>query len=192
MRSGTVLAAAGLVLAAVSACSTNADGEPRAVGSTESSAPQLPPRPSELDLTGLDPCAMLTPEQQTQLGFDIPPDLTTEPDRYGNDRCAYSRVQSEPRTSFSVKSVTQEDVTVYLDGSRNAEARVIEVAGFPTVEARLPGDERGCFVQVSTMEGQYLSVQYRTLRPEEENAQQVCGQAQRFAEMAMTTLLTQR
>ncbi|MGH3925248.1 MAG: hypothetical protein ACRDTT_20710, partial [Pseudonocardiaceae bacterium] len=42
---------------------------------------------------------------------------------------------------------------VYLTSERNAVARVVSAAGFPAVGARPPGDERGCFMFVSTTDG---------------------------------------
>lgn len=163
-------------------------------GAAESSRPQLPPRPQEVDLTGLtgdDTCALLTDEQQAQLGMDREPNVS-DSDRFGNPRCNFGRSQSEPRFAYQLKAVTQEDVTVYLDGSRLVTARVVEAAGFPAVENRRPTDERGCFVDVSTMDGQYLSVQYDEPFQSAETPAEACEKARVVAEMAMTTLLAQR
>jgi hypothetical protein len=88
--------------------------------------------------------------------------------------------------------VTQEDAAVYLTTEREVVAHVVSAAGFPAVQARPPGDERGCFVFVSTQDGQYLSVQYVESTGSTDSTEVACEKARVAAEMAMQTLLTQR
>lgn len=152
----------------------------------------LPPRPREISLPGVDTCTLLTPDQQQQLGIDTPPSLSNYPDRYGNRPCSYAKTLSSPRFDYSVKVVTQEDATVYLTEKRNVTARVVQAAGFPAVQNRSPGDESGCFVSVSTKEGQYLDVQYGGSTESNDTPEVACEKARAAAEMAMQTLLTQR
>ncbi|MGH3996844.1 MAG: DUF3558 family protein [Pseudonocardiaceae bacterium] len=83
-------------------------------------------------------------------------------------------------------------MAVYLTSERNAVARVVSAAGFPAVEARPPGDERGCFMFVSTKDGQYLSVQYSESTGSNDTTEVACEKARVAAELAMLTLLTQR
>lgn len=154
--------------------------------------PTLLPRPRQVDLTGVDTCALLTTEQQSQLEIDRPPRIGQDPDRYGNLFCHYTKSFESPRFGYALKVVTQEDATVYLTDQRDAVARVVEAAGFPAVEARPPLDERGCFVLVSTTEGQYLSVQYAQSTGATDTPEESCEKARSAAEMAMETLLTQR
>lgn len=190
-----LLAAAIAVATLVPACSGPFAEIPGASVTTNAapvpSQPTLPPRPSEIDLTGVDTCTLLTPQQQRELGTDTRPDLTNYPDRYGNRPCDYGKVLSSPRFGYSVKVVTQEDVTVYLTGQRGVVARVVPVAGFPAVENRSPGDERGCFVSVSTKDGQYLDVQYGESGGSTDTNEVACEKARMAAELAMQTLLTQ-
>jgi hypothetical protein len=186
-----VISVAGAVLlAACGASPTAGTGETSAApGSSE---PVLPPRPREIDLTDVDACTLLTPEQQRRLGTDTPPEFTRYLDRYGNRRCDYGKRLSSPRFGYSLKVVTQEDVTVYLSGQRDVTAQVVSVAGFPAVENHPPGDERGCFVDVSTKEGQYLSIQYSESTGSHDTTEVACEKARVVAELAMQTLLTQR
>ena len=135
---------------------------------------------------------LLTSEQQRQLGTDAPPEYSADPDRYGNRRCHYDKIMSSPRFSYSVKVVAQEDATVYLSGERNATAQVVSAAGFPAVQYRSPGDDRGCFVAVSTKDGQYLNVQYGESTGSNDTPEVACEKARVAAEMAVQTLLTQR
>jgi hypothetical protein len=189
-----MLATTAAVAVLMSACGASTAG----IGTTETStgpsspAPTLPPRPREIDLTGADACTLLTPEQQRRLGTDRAPVASTETDRYGNPYCHFGKSTSSPRFTYTVKVVTQEDAAVYLTSERNAVARVVSAAGFPAVEARPPGDERGCFMFVSTKDGQYLSVQYGESTGSHDTTEVACEKARVAAELAMQTLLTQR
>ncbi len=185
-----ISAAVAVLLPACGGSPTAGTGETSAAPG--SSKPTLPPRPRELDLTGVDACILLTPEQQRQLGTDTPPGFTKYPDRYGNPRCDYGKNRSSPYFGYSIKVVTQEDVTVYLSGQRDVTARVVSAAGFPAVENRSPGDERGCFVDVSTKAGQYLSIQYSESTGSNDTTEVACEKARVVAELATQTLLTQR
>lgn len=174
------------------ACGASTAGTGTAETSASSPAPALPPRPREIDLTGVDTCTLLIPEQQRQLGTDRAPVASVQTDRYGNTYCHYGKRSSSPRFGYSVKVVTQEDAAVYLTSERDAVARVVSAAGFPAVEARPPGDERGCFMFVSTKDGQYLSMQYAESTGSNDTTEVACEKARVAAELAMLTLLTQR
>jgi len=185
-----ITAAVAVLLSACETSSTAGTGETTAA--PRSSKPALPPRPREIDLTGVDTCTLLTPEQQKQIDTDTAPEFTNYPDRYGNRRCDYGKNLSSPHFGYSVKVVTQEDAAVYLTSERDAVARVVSAAGFPAVEARPPGDKRGCFIFVSTKDGQYLSVQYGESTGSNDTTEVACEKARVAAELAMQTLLTQR
>lgn len=186
----TILTVAAVLAATVSACSGPPSDLP--APSTSSTAPTLPPRPEQIDLTGVDACTLLTSAQLQELGVDSRPKASTDTDRYGNTYCGYSRIQSSPRFSYTLKVVTQEDATVYLSEERDVTARVVSAAGFPAVESRRPTDDRGCFVDVSTKDGQYLSVQYGESTGSDDSTEVACEKARVAAEMATQTLLTQR
>lgn len=184
-----------VMAACSSSCSGNATDLPESEtvdGTPAQSDPALPPRPEEIDLTGVDACTLLTVEQQHQLGTDMPPAASEDTDRYGNKYCDYGKDLSSPRFGFTLKVVTQEDATVYLSGERDVTARVVSAAGFPAVESRRPYDDRGCFVDVSTKDGQYLSVQYGESAGSNDSTEVACEKARVAAEMATQTLLTQR
>jgi hypothetical protein len=185
-----IIAAVTLLLSACATSSTAGTGETTAAPGPSKST--LPPRPRAIDLTGVDTCTLLTPEQQKQIGTDTPPEFTKYLDRYGNRRCDYGKRLLSPRFGYQLKVVTQEDVTVYLSGERDVTARVVSAAGFPAVENHPPGDKRGCFVDVSTKDGQYLSVQYGESTGSHDTTEVACEKARVAAELAMQTLLTQR
>lgn len=185
-----LIAAVAVPLSACEASSTAETGRPAAAPG--SARPALPPRPRAVDLTGVDTCTLLSPAQQQQIGTDTPPEFTEYLDRYGNRRCDYGKRLASPRFGYQVKVVTQEDAAVYLTDERDAVARVVSAAGFPAVENHPPGDERGCFVDVSTKDGQYLSIQYSESTGSTDTTEVACEKARVAAELAMSTLLTQR
>jgi hypothetical protein len=189
-----ILATAAAVAVLMSACGTSTAGTGTAETSAgpSSPAPTLPPRPREIDLAGVAACTLLTSEQQRRLGTDRAPVASVETDRYGNPYCHFGKSMSSPRFTYTVKVVTQEDAAVYLTSERDAVARVVSAAGFPAVEARPPSDKRGCFVDVSTRDGQYLSVQYGESTGSHNTTEVACEKARVAAELAMQTLLTQR
>lgn len=183
-------AAVAMLMSACGAASTT--GTSTAATSAGPGVPTLPPPPRELDLAGVDACTLLTPAQQRRLGTDSAPVASTETDRYGNIYCDYGKNLSSPRFGYQLKVVTQEDATVYLTGERDTVARVVSAAGFPAVENHAPGDRRGCFVDVRTGDGQYLSVQYGESTGSDDTTEVACEKARVAAELAMQTLLTQR
>ncbi|MGH3929973.1 MAG: DUF3558 domain-containing protein [Pseudonocardiaceae bacterium] len=195
MREGlAMLMVTAAVAVPASACGAASVAGPGAgaTSAAPSSAPTLPPRPREIDLTGVDACTLLTPQQQRQLGTDRAPVASGETDRYGNPYCHYSKALSSPYFGYTLQVVTQEDATLYLTGERDVTARVVSVAGFPAVENHRPLDERGCFVDVSTKDGQYLDVQYAESTGSNDPTEVACEKARSAAELAMQTLLTQR
>jgi hypothetical protein len=186
-----VTATAAALLSACGASSTGGTGT-TATNTAQPSRPTLPPRPREINLTGVDTCTLFTPAQQKQLGIDRAPMFTEYPDRFGNRRCDYRKAYSSPYFGYQIDAVTQEDATVYLTKERDSVARVVSAAGFPAVEGRPPGDDRGCFTFVSTKNGQYLSVQYGESTGSNDTPEVACEKARVAAELATQTLLTQR
>ena len=186
------VAAVAMLTSACGAASTASTSTAETSAGPHSPAPRLPPRPREIDLTGVATCTLLTPEQQWRLGTDRAPVASVETDRYGNTYCDYGKRSSSPRFGYSIKVVAQEDAAVYLTNERDAVARVVSAAGFPAVENHPPGDERGCFVDVSTKDGQYLSIQYSESTGSDDTTEVACEKARVAAELAMLTLLTQR
>lgn len=190
-----ILVATAAVAVAVSSCSapsTNGADPGGSGAAATQSAPTLPPRPREIDLAGVEVCSLLTPEQQRKLGTDVPPQAGMDTDKYRNAYCDYSKAQSSPRYSYQITIVPQEDASVYLTDKRDVVARVVSAAGFPAIQARRPTDERGCFVLVSTKQGQYFDVQYGESTGSNDSTEVACEKARVAAEMAMQTLLTQR
>jgi Protein of unknown function (DUF3558) len=103
-----MLATIAAVAVLIPACGATTAGTDTAETSASSPAPTLPPRPREIDLTDVDTCTLLTPEQQRQLGTDRAPVASVETDRYGNTYRNYGKRASSPRFGYPAFRVLSE------------------------------------------------------------------------------------
>jgi Protein of unknown function (DUF3558) len=174
------LAAFAVLLCA--ACSSAVSGAPTP-GPT---APQLPPRPRELRIDGLDPCATLTTGQVQSLGVRFysadPPTGNLGPS------CDWNHSPAEPVESYTVDVNTRGGVELAFG---QPELDIITVAGFGavTTPGRYSSGERECIVNIDVAPGQALQVGYfyngSTAPMTHEIA---CQKARNAAEMAMQTI----
>ena len=208
-----MLAAAGLLtIALAGACtdstvgqatpggagSTETDtGSPDGEGSPSSSAPtvEIPPRPQDLSVEGVDPCALFTQAQRTQLagqlGFDEPPEPDTlEVDGVSMPACWVSQ-SAEPFNAFKLSLVTNEGIDAWLTGERNVDAWLVSIAGYPAVNYKLMGtDQSECVTSVGVADGQQLTVDLQPL--ERMDYRKLCEITESVATMATETLKTLR
>ncbi|WP_253767458.1 DUF3558 domain-containing protein [Goodfellowiella coeruleoviolacea] len=193
-------ALAGIVLVS---CTSVVVGSPTPAPATTSSSANppgggngeqgLPARPRELRVDGVDPCALLTPDQQRELGTDRQPSLADEPDRLGNYACDYNRVFGAAGYGYSVIPVPQQGADTWLTGKYNVVVKVVRVGEFGAVETRLPGDhDLACNVVVDVAEGQSLDVQFTLITAGAMTLDQLCANAKKGAEFAVETLKTLR
>lgn len=209
-----VLAAAGLLtIALAGACTDSTVGQatPGDDGSPETSSPdgepsnpppsgatptvEIPPRPQDLSLEGVDPCALLTQAQLTQLagqfGFDEPPEPDTrETGDVSMPECRVGQ-SAEPFNMFGLSVVTHEGIDVWLTGKRNVDAWLVSIAGYPAVNYKLMGTEdEECVTSVGVAEGQQLTVDLPTLT--DMDYRKLCQITESVATMATETLKTLR
>jgi uncharacterized protein DUF3558 len=150
---------------------------------------ELPPRPRELPLDGVDPCALLTEEQRAELGLDgrVRPGTSDAPLFTGPD-CTI--VGYEPRgVGVSLTLATRHGLDELIaPGSVRDELTATDVVGFPAVVAR-PKQVEFCSVDVDLAEGQFLDVQFSDAARNPPIPQdQLCRDAVEIAEAAVTTL----
>ncbi|ASO22577.1 hypothetical protein FHR81_004065 [Actinoalloteichus hoggarensis] len=151
------------------------------------SSPAPPPRPHEISLVDVDPCALLTEAQRSQLGFDRPPQPGVE-DGFG-DAATCSLRNSQGLVGARIALVTVEGVGVWTDDTAQVDVEHVEVADFPAIVVRTPMVDTVCNVEVDVAEGQFLDILYR-----DDGAKppvpldQLCAGAQRIAEVTMTSL----
>ncbi|NUT51991.1 MAG: DUF3558 domain-containing protein [Saccharothrix sp.] len=195
MRAARVLIAT-LSAVAIASCTPvpekKADGrldEPLAP--TTTAAPSLPPRPGELRLDDVDPCAVLSAEQRIELSLDNPPSPYVE-SSFGNAKACTMRSTISGNV-VRLALVTVEGVGVWLSEHAQVHVERTSVAGFPGLVARTPGMDHVCNVEVDVAEGQFLDVMFRDGGNETAVKQDtLCQGAQRAAEAAIAGLLQRR
>ncbi|HEX2299053.1 MAG TPA: DUF3558 domain-containing protein [Pseudonocardiaceae bacterium] len=180
-----------LVLGAFAAgCATRTvtPGEPDQPAPSATSAPQLPPRPQELRIDGVDPCTLLDPHQRQQLGVDGEPRPGGGSSR-GEPACSYDHLSAEPFYGVNIATVPFEGAQVWLNGTRNVDTQIIDVAGFGAVTTRAKGDDSDCSVIVDVAEGQSMDVLFTGDSAGSFTPDEMCEKARLAAEAATRTLL---
>jgi Protein of unknown function (DUF3558) len=125
---------------------------------SESTAP-LPPRPSELRLAGVDPCALLTEAQRAKIGVRTGVS-SGDTDELGSPGCVWLNTADHPDNSWVAKTVTKRGAE-YALGSVTG-AKLVSVTGFPAVEttSNFADPQHECLLYVDVTDGQSLQVEY--------------------------------
>ncbi|GAA3434423.1 DUF3558 domain-containing protein [Kutzneria kofuensis] len=146
----------------------------------------LPPRPREIPLDKVNPCAILTKDQRAQLSLDTPPSPYTDTDLKAR-ACTIRGTYSGQVARLAL--VTNEGADLWISDEAQNTAKVIAIVGFPALEVRTPGLDTLCNVEVDVAKGEFLDVLFRdgggaAPIPQDD----LCLGAQRVAEAAMTSL----
>jgi hypothetical protein len=207
VRSWTVLLAALSVFTLIAGCtsqepgtasadptdSTSTSSEDTSSSSTsgsETPTVEIPPRPKDLSLDGLDPCTLFTPAQRTELKADKVQSETSNSDHYkGMRECVLDVSAQDPFYTYAALAVTNEDVSFWLTGDRNADAKLISVGGYPAAQFNTKGVDTDCVVAVGVAEGQHLQVEM-TPWSDGFTQEDICQASKQAAEMALETLQT--
>ena len=166
-----------------------------ATPTTATPAPDLPPRPREVRLDGLDPCTLLPRTDLAELGLEAPPRLTVAPSGlYGGEVRLCTARGYEPRVVSAgvILSVTG-GIDLYLRPGVRSEITPIDVEGFPAIVA-VPTTLRDfCTVVVDIAPGQAVDVQVADgggVPPVPQAG--LCADAERTAAAVMQNLLAAR
>ncbi|WP_433295085.1 DUF3558 domain-containing protein [Pseudonocardia sp. CA-142604] len=186
---GALLVAAAVL---VGGCS---DGG-QAAAPVEPSGIELPPRPRDVRIDGVDPCSLLTEEQRTRLGLDRPPVFDLGPSLLypGADIPACLIQGYEPRAvSVGLSIVTIAGIELFTSGGLAAAVRPVQTHGFPAVVAVPTRFTSYCTVVVDVAPGQLLDVQFADGGRQPPIPQpQLCQNAEQTADAVMETLLASR
>jgi hypothetical protein len=154
---------------------------------------ELPSRPREVRVDGVDPCSLLTAEQRAQLGLDGRPGFDLSPsDLYpGADVPACVVRGFEPRAvAVGVSIVTTAGIELFTSGTLAAEISSASVQRFPAVVTVPTRSPDWCTVIVDVAAGQLLDIQFGDGGREPPIPQpQLCEGAQSVADAVMVTLL---
>jgi hypothetical protein len=196
------------VVAFLAACTTSEAGTPSPSadsGSTGSEQPssttseppsvEVPPRPRDLSLDGLDPCTLFTDTQRAQLRVDdVRADDGGSSGTIYKDmkQCTLDVTAAEPFNSYDVVAVTNVDFSFWLEEDSNADAELISVAGFPAAQFHIKGGGTyDCAIAVGVAENQHLHIEMLPLS-DDVTGDEICQGSRQAAEMALQTLQTLR
>lgn len=154
---------------------------------------QIPPRPQELKLDGVEPCKLFTEAQLDQLKVVGKPRPRGSSTKYKAPACSLDVDRQEPRYSYVVYTITTEGFEQWLTGKRNAEAKLVTIEGFPAAEFHTLGVvDSDCAVAVGVAAGQQLHVEMTPITPGAFKQDQICKLSEQAAALAVQTLQTLR
>lgn len=150
---------------------------------------EIPPRPRDVSLHGLEPCTLFTDAQRAQLKLgNVRSKESGSKNFKGMKECVLS-VDKEPFYDYSAMAVTFEGVEEWLKNDRNSDSELTSVHGFPAARFKFRGvEDEGCDLAVGVADKQYLWVQIVPLT-RVFTQDQLCQMVGGAADMAMTTLL---
>ncbi|WP_158847177.1 DUF3558 domain-containing protein [Saccharothrix deserti] len=196
----SAMVSAGVAVAVLASCSpgeTTGDPKPAtstgaAGGTSDSSEPSATktPRPKELKLDGIDPCATYTTTQQGELKVDEARSQPLDVVKSGSPAptCRY-RSNGQSLFSYNVALVSEEGIE-YWEGGSNLDVDPKTVSGFAAYQLKLTGTSEGyCSYAVDVADGQQLYVQFFPIG-DGFTQDQMCQNAAKGAELALATLQT--
>lgn len=174
-------------------CTTTSAGEPRPQDTTASDTNSgdptnsvgLPPRPREIPLDDVDPCALIPEADESDYYIDEPGELGEDDD--GNVECTWigTRVGF-----FGLTLEVSEGIETRLDGTYTVVGDITDpILDFATATYRLDRIENSCFVSVDVADGQQLIAHIGIDGPFLDEVPPVCEYAHQFAASAMETLV---
>ncbi|MDT7785410.1 MAG: hypothetical protein QOF58_3829, partial [Pseudonocardiales bacterium] len=167
------------------------DSPPPPPPPTSSQQMDFPQRPRAVPLDGLDPCAVLTPEQRTSLSLDNPPSAYVEKS-FGDAKACTMRSTTSGNVA-RLALVLASGADVWLSENAQVEYAVSSIEGFAAITVRTPDLDDVCNVEIDVADGQFLDVMFRDGGNSTAVQQDhLCLGAQRVAEAAMASLLQKR
>lgn len=206
MRRTFVLAVTGMLTIALAAACTDAtggqavpnggtetsSGEPGPSSGSAEPTVEIPPRPKDLSLDGLEPCSVLTEAQVAQIAKDYTFDAPPEADTSEHGPICTLEQTAEPFDTVVVQLVTDMGIDYWLSGQGNVDFWPVTIAGFPAVGYKTAGvDDEECLTSVGVADGQQLTVELALLTGDAPY-QELCKITERIATMATETLQTLR
>lgn len=200
-RVGPVLGACAALGLVLSGCTVNGPdpvpaGEESSQPSTEPNTPKLPARTVDYDLSKVtDPCTLLTPEQQGQLGVQRSRASEVRPP-FNAVSCQFA--VTEPTVyGIDVTPIPNQGIDAILKQSAGLKepstAQVYTVGGVPAYQSQPKGASTlGCGLFLDVADGQSMEVGVTSVDRGALNNQQMCEKAKQGAEAVVATLQQQR
>jgi hypothetical protein len=197
VRTAPTSALVAVLALGLAACSSGDPGTAYPVQPAVSSASQaakasqLPPRPSNLSLTGVDPCDLIGQAQLDELQVNSVPREATDPQ--DGPTCVFDADKTEPFHAYHLRTV-QADLQEWLTGARRKNSMTtapFAVEGYPALTSyRAAGTPSDCEVLVGVAKGQTLAAQAFAVTSGADSQSQLCELATRAAGFAVQYLET--
>lgn len=163
--------------------------DPPASSETAKPTVEVPDRPKDLSLAGVEPCSLFTAAQLADLGVEGQAKPGKSDDQFHSPMCTLDGPQTEPYYSYDVLLISDLGIDTWLTGRRNVDSWLVSVDGYPAVDFKTKGvEDRDCSTTVDVAEGQQLMVNQFPLS--DVNYKQLCQLSEKAATMAMQTLQT--
>ena len=153
---------------------------------------ELPPRPRDVPVDGIDPCSLLTEADRAELGLDFEPvlDVNTSSLYNGGITQLCSIRGSEPAISVGVELSVTGGIELFLRPGVQATVTPTDVANFPAVVADPTRFTEFCAVVVDVAPQQVVDVDVSNGgRTPPMTEPELCGEAERIARIIMHNLL---
>lgn len=148
---------------------------------------EIPARPADLSLEGVQPCKLFTKSQLTQLSIDREPRAGSNGGKLAGPTCSLDVASKEPYYTYTAQLVTDMGIDTWLTGTRNVDAWLVSVGDYPAVDFKTKGvDDQECITTVDVAEGQQLLIDLAPL--DEVDYKQLCPMSEKAAAMALQTL----
>lgn len=153
----------GLLLCCMAGCGSGTGSAPGSAAWASSAvnsaarARVLPPRPVNLPLTGVEPCALLVGSQVSQLG--VGPGTPYGSTQEGDAECVWSTASADPSDAWIARTLVAESAATALS---DPHAQTVQVEGFPAVQTSDPTADpnHACELYIDVADGQSLLVAY--------------------------------
>jgi hypothetical protein len=151
----------------------------------------IPPRPREIKLDGLDPCKLFTKAQLDQIKVTRQRNSVQSEDAFkGSSICAMDGGDGKVFWDYEIWLVTTEGIAPWLSGTRNVDAKLVDVGGFGAADYKLMGTTTAdCSTSVDVANGQQLMVVFRPSR-NQFSQNEMCQKSEQAAGLAMQSLQT--
>jgi hypothetical protein len=152
----------------------------------------LPSPPKDISLAGVDPCALITPAQQPQLGLRAGFRIAND-QKYNAPQCNFQYIGNGPVTTsyFNINTVPSAGIRTWLDPYLADSITEQDINGYPGLriypKAGNSSSALQCSAVIGVAHGQMLMVMFAFV-PLGTPQQQACAKTKQVAQAAMTTL----
>ncbi|MGH3719999.1 MAG: DUF3558 domain-containing protein [Pseudonocardiaceae bacterium] len=186
----SVVAASSVIVLA--ACGTGPGAPPEAVRPTPAQAASpIPPvaNPRDVAVMARRTCELLTPQQATGFGLDLPPEQSDG--LFGTVYCAWTNTTRDRRVirRVSIRVFTDNPTleVAYNQDRGRPSFQLTEIAGYPTLVSRPLADEPICDIDVKPAERQSVAMTYES-KEFKSNPQQACVVGKQVAAAVLMNL----